>query len=41
MARAIITSYKSKTEKRARFLMQLTKGLQKVAEVFSEDTDKK
>ncbi len=38
---AIITSYKSKTEKRVKFMMQMTKGLQKVAEVFSEDTSKK
>ena len=39
--KAIIASYKSKTEKRVKFLMQMTKGLQKVAEVFSEDTGKK
>ncbi len=39
--KAIIASYKSKTEKRVKFLMQMTKGLQKVAEVFSEDTDTK
>lgn len=39
--KAIITSYKSKTEKRVKFMMQMTKGLQKVAEVFSEDTSKK
>jgi hypothetical protein len=39
--KTIIASYKSKTEKRVRFLMQITKGLQKVAEVFSEDTGKK
>ncbi len=39
--KAIVTSYKSKTEKRVKFLMQMTKGLQKVAEVFSEDTGKK
>jgi len=39
--RAIITSHKSRTENRVRFLMQMTKGLQKVAEVFSEDVGKK
>jgi hypothetical protein len=39
--KTIIASHKSKTEKRVRFLMQITKGLQKVAEVFSEDTGKK
>ena len=39
--KAIIASYKSNTEKRVKFLMQMTKGLQKVAEVFSEDTGKK
>ena len=39
--KAIIASYKSKTEKRVKFLMQMTKGLQKVAEVFSDDTGKK
>ena len=37
----MITSSKSKTEKRVKFLMQMTKGLQKVADVFVEDTPKK
>jgi hypothetical protein len=39
--KVIITSHKSRTEKRVKFLMQMTKGLQKVAEVFSEDAGKK
>lgn len=33
----IINEHKAKTEKRVKFLMQITKELQKVAEVFSED----
>jgi hypothetical protein len=37
----MIASSKSKTEKRVKFLMQMTKGLQKVADVFVEDTPKK
>lgn len=39
--KTIINTHKSKTEKRVRFLMQISKGLQKVAEAFSEDTGKK
>jgi len=34
--KTIIDSYKSKTEKRVKFLMPITKELQKVAKVFSE-----
>ena len=34
--KAIINSYKSKTENRVKFLMAITKELQKVAEVFSK-----
>jgi len=37
----MIMSSKSKTEKRVKFLMQMTKGLQKVADVFVEETPKK
>lgn len=39
--KAIVTSHKSKAEKRVKFLMSMTKGLQKVAEVFAEEPDKK
>jgi hypothetical protein len=35
--KTIITSYKSKAEKRVKFLMTVTKELQKVAKVFSEE----
>jgi len=38
--KTVINSYKSKTEKRVQFLMAITKELQKVAKVFSEDTPK-
>jgi hypothetical protein len=34
--KSVINEYKAKTEKRVRFLMSITKELQKVAEVFSE-----
>lgn len=34
--KSIIESYKSKTEKRVKFLMPITQQLQKVAKVFSE-----
>jgi len=37
----MIMSSKSKTEKRVKFLMQMTKGLQKIADVFVEETPKK
>jgi hypothetical protein len=33
--KAVINSYKSRTEKRVKFLMSVTKELQKIAEVFS------
>jgi len=36
----IINEHKAKIEKRVKFLMQITKELQKVAEVFSEDLTK-
>jgi len=35
--KSIINSYKSKIEKRIKFLMPITKELQKVAKVFSEE----
>jgi len=35
--KTIIDSYKSQTEKRVKFLMPITKELQKVAQVFSEE----
>lgn len=35
--KSVIDSYKSKTEERVKFLMPITKELQKVAKVFSED----
>ncbi|MCK4433910.1 hypothetical protein KAU92_00355 [Candidatus Bathyarchaeota archaeon] len=35
--KSIIDSYKSKTEKRVKFLLPITKELQKVAKVFSEE----
>jgi len=35
--KSIIDSYKSKTEKRVKFLMPITRELQKVAKVFSEE----
>jgi hypothetical protein len=34
--KSIINSYKSRIEKRVKFLMSITKDLQKIAEVFSE-----
>jgi len=34
--KSVINSYRSRTEERVRFLMSITKELQKVAEVFSE-----
>jgi len=39
--KTVISSYKSKTEKRVKFLMQITKELQRVAEVFTENACKK
>ena len=35
--KSVIDSYRSKTEKRVKFLMTITKELQKVAKVFSEE----
>ena len=35
--KSVIDSYRSKTEKRVKFLMSITKELQKVAKVFSEE----
>jgi len=35
--KSIIDSYKSKTEKRVKFLMPITRELQKVAKVFAEE----
>ncbi len=35
--KSIIDTYKSKTEKRVKFLMPITRELQKVAKVFSEE----
>jgi len=35
--KTIIDSYKSETEKRVKFLMPITRELQKVAKVFSEE----
>jgi hypothetical protein len=34
--KTVITSYRTKTENRVRFLMPIAKELQKIAEVFSE-----
>jgi hypothetical protein len=35
--KSVIDSYRSRTEKRVKFLMSITKELQKVAKVFSEE----